>query len=195
MYKTSVLALTVSPKADKIVLNNKEYEGKTYFAVNIPVGHYDLKVSKDGYKDWIMNLNAESENLYDYKDVKLFLSNPEISELTEQNKIDLVNSPESALVENAENDLFSNAYEIWIDGKLVTRFSEPISGVKWYSDMEHVIFAKNNSVYIMESTGFNCTELFQLENSTLGSRFVSGNRGRDIYFYNNDKYYRAKIRN
>lgn len=194
IIKTSVLTLTVSPKPDKIFINGNEYEGKTYIASNIPAGNYDIMVKKSGYYDWKMSLDADAERLYNIENIKLFLSSPVIEELSDQDKIDLLNSPDSALAENAESNLSGNSYEIWVDSQLITRFSEPISGVKWYSDMKHILFAKGNSVYVIEPNGINCTELFKLDHSTLGLRFISGNQGREIFFYDNEKYYRVKVR-
>lgn len=194
IIKTSVLILKTSPRPDKIFINSQEYPGEASYTLNIPAGYYDISIKKEGYKSWTKTLSAEAEKLYSYEDIKLFLNEPEITPLDDRSKIDLLNSPESSLVENAENNLTSNSYEIWVNNKLVTRFSELINGVKWYSDMKHILYAKDSSIFVMDMDGSNCTELFSLEDGAKGLRFVSGNQGREIYFYNNEKYYRAKIR-
>jgi len=185
--------LESNPKPDQVFINGKEQAVKSSFAINITPGDYNVSVSKAGYQDWSIYLHAESEKLYDFKDVELFLSVPQVSELTEQSKIDYLNSPDSVLAENAAEDLNFNNYEIWIGNKLVTRFSDPISGVKWFPDMKHVIFCKSNAIWSVEDSGSNITKLFDYDSGTQ-IKFAVGGQGKEIYYYDGNKYFRVRIK-
>lgn len=192
IYKTGLVYLMISPVPDKIFIENKEYKGKNEFYLNLVPGDYDIKVTKDGYVDWSKNIKIQEEIVTSEKNVVIFLEKPQISELTDQSKIDYLNSPDNALAENARNKLAYNKYEIWSDDKLVTRFSEPISNVVWYPDYEHILYQKNNHIGIIGKDGYNNINLVDLS-STTQTKFAIGGQGKELYFIDNGQYKKAII--
>lgn len=192
IYKTGLVYLMISPVPDKIYIENKEYQGNNEFYKNLVPGDYDIRVIKDGYVDWVENIKIEEEMVSAEKNVMIFLSKPVISDLTDQSKIDYLNSPEISLAENARNKLAYNKYEIWSDDKLVTRFSEPIMSVSWYPDYEHIIYQKNNQIRIISKDGFNDTGLVNLSNST-PVKFMIGGQGKELYYIDSGQYKKAII--
>lgn len=192
IYKTGLIYLMINPTPEKIYIGDKEFKGKNEFYLNLIPGDYTLKITKDGFNDWTENIKINEEMVLSYKNVLLFSKNPSVSELTDQSKIDYLNTPDNSLAENAKNKLAYNKYEIWTDDNLVTRFSEPIENVAWYPDYEHIIYQQGNQIKIVDKDGFNENILVNLS-SLSSTRFVVGGKGRELYFIDNARYMKAVI--
>lgn len=182
----------IAPVPESIFIENTEYSGKGEIYKNLVPGDYDIRVYKSGYVEWSKNIKIKAEIVTSEKNVLLFLSKPIISDLTDQSKIDYLNSPESVLAENARNKLAFNKYEIWSDDRLVTRFSEPIESVVWYSDYEHILYQKNNQIRIIGKDGLNDTNLVNLS-SALPTKFMIGGQGKELYYIDDTEYKKAII--
>lgn len=193
IYKTGLLYLQVSPTPDSFVIANKKFGGKNKFAINLLPGSYQVKTLKDGYGDWNMEVSIEPEVVTSFSNIVLFTNNPKITTLSDQSKIAYLNSPDSNLAEKSQKDLTSNKYEIWSQGKLVTRFSQPISNVVWYPDLDHILFQQNDQIRIIDSQGFNNTLLVTLSTNQ-STRFAVGNQGKELYYIDNDQYFMATIK-
>ena len=193
IYKTGLLYFEVSPTPDSFTIGNKNYEGKSKFAINLLPGTYQAKAVKNGYGDWNMEVSIEPEMVTSFSNIVLFANNPKITTLSDQSKIACLNSPDSNLAEKSQKDLSSNKYEIWSEGKLVTRFSQPISNVVWYPDLEHILFQQNDQIRVIDSQGFNNALLVTLSINQ-PTRFAVGNQGKELYYIDNNQYFMAIIR-
>jgi len=108
-------------------------------------------------------------------------------------EIYLINAPDTTLVEFAPQELHSNGHEIWVNSNLVTRFSKDATNVKWYPDMAHIMYQMDDEIRIIEATGYNDTLLVKLSSDSL-SRFAIGGKGKELYFTDNDLYFKAIIK-
>jgi len=192
IYKTGLVYLMINPTPEKIYIDNKEYGGKNEFYLNLIPGDYNIRITKEGYSEWTENIKISEEMVSSYKNVLLFSKNPSISTLTDQSKIDYLNSPDNSLAENARKKIAYNKYEIWTDDKLVTRFSVPIENVAWFPDYEHIVYQQANQIKVVDKDGFNENVLATLSglNST---KFVIGGQGKELYFIDNGQYKKAII--
>ena len=77
---TGILAITSSPKAAKIYINN-EFKGATDSNINLPPGEYTVEVKKEGYTSWKKTVNLKGEWVLSLNAV-LFPLNPSLSPLT-----------------------------------------------------------------------------------------------------------------
>lgn len=194
VIKTGVLFLSSSPKGASIVLNNKKLNVKTPYATNLTAGNYSTKVEMTGYKTWSANFKINAGLVTEFEQIILFKDNPEISNLSDQRKIDLLNSPVNHLaVNNEKNILIDNGYEIWQNSNLVTRFSKPVQGVIWYPGLNYILYQQGNQIRVIEKTGINDTHLITLSSEN-SARFTVNNRGDELYFLDNNQYKVAKIR-
>lgn len=193
VYKTGMILLISDPEPDKISINNIAYEPKAQFSKNFTPGYYDVAVSKEKYVEWKRTTYIDPEKLDAFKDIKLFLARPTISVLDNQGKIDFLNTPSSYLAENSKYDLRYNGHELWANDSMVTRLSRPVLSATWYPDYDHIVYQVENEIRIVEISGYNDTLLAKLEKDT-PTRFVIGNKGKELYYLDNDVYYQAQIR-
>lgn len=193
IYKTGLLLIEADSLPDKVTINGENYTGKKQFFVNLLPGSYSVTVSKSGFVTWNKEVVIKRDLISSNQKVILFKENPEILTLTETSKIDLINAPNSILAENATDNMAFNDYEIWIGTKLVTRFSTPITNVKWHTDLEHILFQLGDEIRIIDSNGFNNTLLVKLSNNQ-STKFQIGGRGSELYFLDSGEYKKAVIK-
>ena len=193
LIRTGVLVLFTDPKPDNIIINGEDQTVDEKFAKSLLPGHYDVEITKEDFNSWSRTMNVDSEIVASNKDIVLFRSNSITHELTEQKNIDLINVPDTALIEFAPERLSSNGHEIWVNGNLVTRFSKEITAVKWYPDMAHIMYQMDNEIRIVEVSGYNDTLLVKLSSNS-PSRFAIGGKGKELYFTDIDLYFQVTIR-
>lgn len=193
IYKTGLFLLSSSPIPDKIFIGNNEFNGKKEFTQNLLPGSYKVRALKNGYVEWSREITIKPEMVSYYNNVILIRQDIKVENLVDQSKIIFLNSPDTILVENAKDKLAFNKYEIWTDDRLITRFSEPISNVKWYPDMQHIIFQQGDEIRIIDNGGFNNILLVKLS-SAEQTRFQIGGQGQELYFFDNGEYKKAIIK-
>lgn len=77
---TGIIALSSSPKAAKVFVNN-ELKGVTDINLTLPPGQYQIEIKKDGYTSWKKNVSLKGELVISI-DAYLFPLNPSLSPLT-----------------------------------------------------------------------------------------------------------------
>lgn len=192
--RTGVLYVVVSPKNAEVLLNGKVESDKLPFSANLIPARYNVSVTRDGYSSWSAYAKIESNLVSSYKNVVLFKQNPVISELHDSDIINRLNSPIDDLAIKDSNGLSSDSYEIWVDNNLVTRFSEPIAKVIWYTvDDQHIIYQQKNQIRVIEVSGTNDTLLVTLSSED-PTNLILNNKGDELYYRDNGSYKIAKIR-
>jgi len=194
VVKTGILFLSSDPRGATIYLNDKILDDKTPNAQNLSAGNYNAKIEMPGYKTWSAAFKVNAGLVTEFDQIVLFKENPDVSNLTDQRKIELLNSPVDFLAgTNEKNSLIDNGYEIWQNNNLVTRFSTPINNVVWYPDMKHILYQQGKEIRVIEISGINDTLLTTLSTET-PIHFTVNNRGDELYFLDNSQYKVAKIR-
>lgn len=192
--KTGIIFLSTEQKGASVYINGTLQESKTPFAKNLTPGTYTASVTKAGYRDWYQSFKITPELVTSFDSIVLFKTNPEISTLTDERKINLLNSPiDYFAVSNNEKVLTHNDYEIWTNNTLITRFSSPIQSVSWYSDVEHILYQQGNEIKIMDITGANSCVLVKLESNS-PENYITNSRGDELYFSDDGEYKMAKIK-
>lgn len=193
IYKTGLFLFDSSPAPDRIFIGNNQYDGKKEFIYNLLPGSYSVRAEKNGYISWNREISIKQEMVSYYNNVILIKQDIQAETLTDQSKIDLLNSPDTILIENAKDKLAFNKYEIWTENRLITRFSEPINNVKWYPDMQNIVFQQGDEIRIIDNDGFNNTLLIKLL-SKEKTRFQIGERGQELYYIDGGEYKKATIK-
>lgn len=194
IIKTGVLYLSSQPKSATIYINDKKLKGTTPFAKNLTAGTYSAKVELAGYKTWSTSFRIDSGLVSEFDQIILFKENPEISNLSDQRKINYLNSPvENLAILNSKNYLEENGYEIWQNNVLVTRFSEPVDSVLWYPGLKNILYQQGDEIRIIEISGANDTLLVKLS-GTDSTRYMVNNAGDELYYLDGDQYKMARIR-
>lgn len=194
VIKTGVLFLSSEPKDATIYVNGKKLDKTTPHAQNIKAGSYTASVEMPGYKTWAANFKADSGLVTQFDRIVLFRENPEILNLSDQRKIDLLSTTIDYLANSSgKNILTENGYEIWQNDELVTRFSEPINSVRWYPDFKHILYQQHDEIRVIEISGINDTLLVKLT-STDSTQYTVNNRGDELYYLDGSQYKVAKIR-
>jgi len=196
VIKTGLIYLDLDSNIDEVLLSidGKEENVKLPYSLNVNPKNYDIKIKKEGYQDWQVNAKIESEKVTEYRSIILFKSKIDSQDLTDTEKISLLNKPKEDLVKsyNSQN-LHDNGYEIWQNNILVTRFSSYICSTRWYKDNNHIVFQQGNEIRIIEKTGQNDTLLVKLS-SFNAEKFTFSQKGDEIYYTDNGKYKYALIR-
>lgn len=194
VIKTGVLYLSSQPKSAAVYINGKKVKETTPYAKNLTAGTYSAAVEMAGYKTWSTSFRIDSGLVNEFGQIILFKENPEISDLSDQRKINYLNSPvENLAISNSKNYLEENGYEIWQNKLLVTRFSEPINSVSWYPGLNNILYQQGDEIRIIEISGANDTLLVKLS-STDSTRYTVNNAGDELYYLDGSQYKMAKIR-
>jgi len=193
VIKTGVLYLNFLPKDATITINDETLKPNSEIAKNLVPGTYFVSVKKESYISWNLTLKVEPSTVNDYKDIVLFKDDIKPTELTDNSKIDLLNTPIYTLATNAPGKLNFTDHEIWSGDQLVTRLSDPIIAAVWYPDLAHIIYQQGSEIRVIELNGKNDTLLFKLDKNT-PVKMAVGARGTELYFVQDEIYKVATIR-
>lgn len=191
--KTGLISIDYSPSDAELYINQEKVSARNTYAKNVWPGTYSVEIKMKGFTTWEKDLFVAAESVNAFKNIILFKESPVVSELTDNNKIAILNNPVDILASNARDRLYYNSHEIWAGDKLVTRLSDPILKAVWYPDLFHIIYQQGNQIRVIEVTGTNDSLLVRLNQDT-PTHFAVGNRGEELYFIDQDKYLVATIR-
>ena len=193
IVKTGIASFNFTPKDASLYIDNKFQKGKNSIVINLLPARYHFAIKKDGYADWNRTIELASGSVTVFDNIVLFKNPITTSILTDQHKIDLLNSPTDILATQSANEVTADGYEIWAGNNLVTRFSSPIGKVAWYPDSSHIIFQQGNEIRVIEIDGMNDTLLVTLTDNK-PANFAVGSGGKELYFTDNGQYKVAEIR-
>lgn len=190
--ETGIIYLNPDPSDCEIYLNGKLQNNKRPLIIkDLFPGYYDIKITKENYQDWEKTLRVKSGMVASEKKIKLWLKNPEIAVLDEN---------ESALWKNrfAEQssiatDIQITDNELWRDKDLITRFSQPIKSALWFPDRDYLLVQLGQEVRAISADGLLDQKLFSLSSDEPGLFSIQSSADEIIYRDGVD-FKRAKIR-
>lgn len=187
--QTGIISLNGEPKTVNLTMNNVKKN------VNLPVrmtkllpGYFEIILQKDGYVPWIKMEKLEAGQAINENEILLFLDAPKVTKLPE-NKAQ--NERIEKTFKEGNPNLIIKENEIWLNKKLVTRFSQPIIGAMIMRDFEHIIFQIGKEIRVIESDGSNNTKLIDLPSANPASFTVVGPK---LVYVIDDVLYEAEIR-
>ncbi len=163
--KVGIIFVRSRPSGADIFIDGKKRPETTPARIrNLLPGNYDIKISKTGYTSWEKTLPSESELTTFAENIALFKNiDPEEVSLTPKKAL---SAAELKVLDREEQKSFSaknetvrtDGFEIWIDdGKgghdTITRLSEKIKTVLFYSDNGWIIYETDNSIHAIERDG------------------------------------------
>lgn len=188
---TGVVYLSYYPADSVVFVDGKEYREKSNFDIQLLPGQYDIVVSKEGYSTWKHRAKIVADRVTYYKNIVLFKSKPEISIVTDNNTISSIDTTTDSA--NNTDELSHNDHEIWIGKNLVTRLSNQISGVIWYSGSQYIAYQQGDEIRIICRDGSNDTLLIKLSSSDKTKFFFSWD-GTYLFYKDGVIYKRATIK-
>jgi len=185
LSQTAVIDVQPDINDAQVSLNNQVMGNGHQSLRYLSPGHYDLKVSKDGYHDWTKSLDLKRNEAVVLNDIVMFKQSPE------QTEFDFNGGQDSISKISDTDNLRTSGGEIYQNDALVTRLSTDIKGLCWYTDRRYLAFTSNGALKIIQIDGTNEVDLFQ-KNSDGPVVFV--NSGRSVIYESNGKIYRSQIR-
>lgn len=193
IVKTGIVYFSSMPRDVEVYIGSNKKNSKTPYTLNLRPGNYDATIKKEGYESWIAHFKIEPEFVTEFSDIVLFKADAQSVELTDQAKIDRLNTPTDILAVSRAQNLLYNNYEIWLDDVLITRFSEPIIKAVWYPNSKHILYQQGAEIRVIENSGKNDCLLITLKTNE-PSVFTTNARGDELYYTDSGKYMVAKIR-
>ncbi|MFA6963653.1 MAG: hypothetical protein WC227_02965 [Patescibacteria group bacterium] len=192
LINTGVLVLEYQPRDSMVYINDKQISAISgNIAKNYRPGMYSIRVSKANYTSYEQETKVSPRSVTIFDKVTLFLTNPVISPLSDQSKLNLLSAPSEDLTNS--NVLSHSKYEIWSGDRLITRFAAPIDKAIWYTDLRHIVYKQGDEIRVIGDDGKNDTLLIKLTSST-NIKFVISSRGDEIYYQESGKNYQAIIK-
>jgi hypothetical protein len=193
LIKTGIVGVEFSPSDAVIIINNEQKIARGFFSQNVNPGQYIIEIEKAGFETWQKTITVEPESVNDFRDIVLFREKPELTELLDQSKIDLITKPTDVLATNAKGKLSFSEHEIWVGEQLVTRFSTPVLKAAWYPDLAHIVYQQGDEIRVIQQDGFYDLLLAKLSSSD-PTVYAIGSNGTELYFLDGEEYKVAKIR-
>lgn len=198
IIKTGVASFSAYPRDSKIYVNDKLLYGGSRFnasahSINLTSGYYTARAEKEGFTTWSSSFKIEPGMVSNFGYIVLFKTDIGGEILTDQAKINSLNAPDATLADRNVNNPINVGSEIWLNDKLVTRFSSPVISTKWYSDQKHILYQIDDQIRIMDADGSNNVLLITLK-TTSGTNYFVNYRGDELYYINNNEYMMAKLR-
>jgi len=216
LEKTGLLVISSDPKGADLYLDGK-FKGKTPYKLEYLTPRlYRITLTKEGYHNWEKTEKIEAGKFIK-ENALLFLKNPVVTEATDDEAEFLRTPPKEVVVDedikkllpSGSGDfswdktksilLYRTGSEIWLyyrdkpekeRNKIVARFTQDLKKVLFYPDSQHIMFVLNNELRIIETSGTNNTKLLDLPSLD----FAVSNSGEQVYFKENNKIKKAKIR-
>ncbi|MEK7143135.1 MAG: PEGA domain-containing protein [Patescibacteria group bacterium] len=180
-----MIILDGKPKNAIIYLNQEKIlttlPGKI---TNLFPGDYEITISYQGYKPWQKSITVLPGKASAYQNIILFLETPE--NISEPLKINLEDFKNEAQNNTQEIELLGA--EIYLNKRLITRFSQNITAAFVFPDKYHLVVQIENEILIIDLDGSNIQSLFKLTFKTPTS-IVFRDSGKTIYYLKDDQIY------
>ena len=151
-------------------------------------GRYDIKIEKENYQSWERVFNLEGGQAIVKDNILLFFTNPTVKE--KSNNTNDITALQNNF-KNGANNIKINNNEIWLNDKLITRYSQPVLGAFLDSDNYHIYVQIGDHIRVIESEGTNDITLIKLTGSSPTSFTVSGPK---LDYLQNNTIFEAIIR-
>jgi len=189
LAKTGMIVLDGDQNGFTLAVN-----GKTRLA-SFPIkltrlfpGRYDVKISKENYQDWTKVFIVDGGQAVLQSNIMLFLKEAKIRVLSknEANRQDVEES-----FKKQGQDLKIQDNEVWYKEKLLTRFSQEVTGAIIDNQKSHLYLQLGDEIRAIEIDGSNDILLFKLDQKNAVSFSLVGGK---IRFVNFDTVYEATIK-
>lgn len=193
LEKTGMIYLSSTPSNSNVYINGElKTEQTPYKLRDIFPQRYDIKISKDGFSDWQETLHVEPEAVAERKYVVLFYKKLQEIILTPEEQASYKKILESNQESWIKNLFIKDENELWFGDVLVTRLSDEIKQVRWYDDLQHIIYHIEGSINIMDVNGTNIIKLVEIPN-TKTANFISVDNGESLIYQVDDNIYKIKL--
>lgn len=151
-------------------------------------GYYKVNVSKKNYHTWKKQFLVESNQVSAWENILLIKEKIIPTLATEEEKALLAHFAGEPL----DKTIAIKNNELYLNKKLVTRFSQDIKNAIWFPDGAHIVYQIDSAINIIESDGANNIKLVKLKNSDL-SVFRLLNKGQELLYKDGQKILIAKL--
>lgn len=189
LQPTGVIVLDGQPRRVEILLN-----GQLSSDQDLPVklskllpGQYDITLNKTDYQTWSKTFTLAGGQAIEDKHIQLFLNEPKVAESARKTTLKELQND----FKNQAGDLVLKDNEIWLNEKLVTRFSQKPLGAVLINYRSQIIFQSGNELRAMDIDGTNNIKLITLPNDTAVAFALYGDK---LVYASGDKFWEAEIK-
>ncbi len=202
--QTGLVNLTVKQEPVTVSLNGKKkiYQKSPVNLSYLVPGLYQVEIQKPGYITWHHSFQIQPGQVIVNPFIQLFLEDNTVIPAPSDHITALVHQPDFT----SEADLDVRGNEIWAKSiertypfrvrgdefSLISRFSSPVLGARWWEGKTHIIFQLDRELRIIDSDGTNDTVLAVLE-SNVPTEFTSIENGKILIYKNGDTYFERRL--
>lgn len=150
--------------------------------------NYQVKVEKSGYLPWQKSFEVKNSQVAIEDTIVLVKVKISTRQATDQEK-------EMLAAENKkvpDQTIIIEDNELYLNEKLVTRFSENLVSAAWYPDGQHIVYQIDDEIRLIEIDGQNETSLVQLSTND-PTTFSFLKRGQELLYQDGDKVLVAEL--
>lgn len=184
IYQTGMIIVRTDNSTNSIILNDEEKGSGTVLIRDLEPNQYQVKVSREGYKDFVENINLEAGEAKLFDSIVLFKAEPEIEEF---NDLDEIYFEKLAHTDG----IIINNNELYARGKFLTRFEKEISDASWYPNEKYIGLTTNGRFKILN---IDTEEIYDMFEKDSDEPVIFVNAGKTVIYKNNEQIYRATIR-
>lgn len=127
-------------------------------------GQYQVTANKDGYSTWQKSIQLKGGQAVTVGNLILYSLSPVISNLGNDSR---VMSNINSSYNNQKSGCVIKNDELWLDNKLITRFSQSPVGAIYNSSQEHFYVQVGNEIRVLDSDGRNDIAVIKLPDANL----------------------------
>jgi len=183
--KTALISVDVDPSDSQVFLNGNLIGTGSQTIRNVDAGDYVLEVKKPNYRTFTKNIDAQEGQAIIILGAQLFMEQPLEQALTKDfNQEDLANLSDN-------ENLTSLNDELRFKGELITRLSQPISGMSWFPNKNYIAFTSAGRLKLIATDGTNLIDILDKDST---SPVIFTKSGKSVIYENQGKILEAKIR-
>lgn len=188
LEKTGTIVLNGPSTGGNVNLDGTDVGGLPKSLKMLSAGRHEIIVTKDKYQTWTKVFNVLAGRAIIVSNLTLFYQNPVTSKVANPDKISL----------NVKNDFTTQGKnleitgdEINLEGKLVTRFSQPVIGAIYDTSIDHLFVQIGSEIRAVNVDNLNEFNLIKLQKPDPIAFSVSD---KILYYFDGGELYQAQIR-
>ena len=188
LEKTGTIVLNGPFSGGKVNLDGTDVGGLPTSLRMLSIGRHEVIVTKDGYQTWINVFNVLAGRAIIVNNLTLFYQNPVIVKVANPDKVS-VNVKNDFILQGKNLEIKND--EIYFQGKLQTRFSQPVLGAIYDSSINHLFVQIGSEIRTVNANDLNEFTIIKLQKPDPTIFSVSD---RTLYFFDGGELYQAEIR-
>jgi len=188
LEKTGTIVLNGPSTGGKVNLDGTDVGGLPKSLKMLSAGRHEIIITKDNYQTWTKVFNVLPGRAVIVDNLALFYQDPVILKVASPDKISV----------NVKNDFTTQRKnleikgdEVYLGGKLVTRFSQMVLGAIYDPSINHLFVQVGNEIHAVNVENLNEFTLIKLQKPDPTTFSVSD---KILYYFDGGELYQAVVR-